>query len=137
MNQLRILTLILFLLSFVIAGCSNNDVVHNETFENALFSLVENQQNKEIEIHSIADFKWDKAYLFQPYTTQANIEKKLGVEYKDPSNINSSDDIYLLVFLNEGKVVQYAEINRRRGEFSTGGKEYLSPSEDVLKIERE
>ncbi|MGG4170049.1 hypothetical protein ABEW00_21605 [Rossellomorea vietnamensis] len=134
MNLLKCLTL--FLMAMVITGCSNNDIKRNETFENALSSTVKNQQNKEIEIHSITDFRWDKAYLFPPYTPQESIEKKLGIEFEDPSNISSRDDIYLFVFLHEGKVVQYAEINRQKADFTMDGKEYLTPSEDVLKMER-
>ncbi|WP_257141001.1 hypothetical protein [Bacillus sp. AFS015802] len=98
--------------------------------------MVKDRNNREIEVNSIADFKWDKAYLFEPYSPEEHIEKQLGVEYEDRSNISSRDDIYLLVFLNEGKAVQYAEINRQKGDFTLGDKEYLSPSEDVLKVER-
>ncbi|WGG44518.1 hypothetical protein [Rossellomorea sp. DA94] len=133
MNLLKYLT---FFLALVITGCSINDVERNETFENDLSSTVKNQQNKEIEIHSIADFKWDKAYLFPPYTPQMSIERKLGIEYDDPSNISNRDEIYLFVFLHEGRVVQYAEIKRHKADFTMDGKEYLTPSEDVLKVER-
>ncbi|MGF3104021.1 hypothetical protein [Rossellomorea sp. DUT-2] len=98
--------------------------------------MVKDQDNKVIKVKSLADFKWDKAYLFEPYTPEEHIEKQLGVEFEDPSNIRSRDDIYLMVFLNEDKVVQYAELNRQRTSFSIGEKDYLSPSEDVLKIER-
>lgn len=134
MNLLKYLTL--FLLAMVITGCRINDIERIETFENALSSTVKNQQNKEIEIHSIADFKWDKAYLFPPYTPQESIERKLGIEFDDPSNISSRDDIHLFVFLHEGKVVRYAEIKRQKADFTMDGKEYLTPSEDVLKVER-
>jgi len=98
--------------------------------------MVKDQENEVIKVKSLADFKWDKAYLFEPYTPEEHIEKQLGVEFEDPSNISSRDDIYLMVFLKEGKVVQYAELNRQRTSFSIGEKDYLSPSEDVLKIER-
>ncbi|WP_258549638.1 hypothetical protein [Rossellomorea aquimaris] len=98
--------------------------------------MVKDQDNKVIKVRSLADFKWGKAYLFEPYTPEEYIEKQLGVEFEDPSNIRSRDDIYLMVFLNEDKVVQYAELKRQRTSFSIGEKDYLSPSEDVLKIER-
>jgi hypothetical protein len=134
---LKTLSFSLFLVLVMVVGCNNNGVKHNKDFEKSIYSMVKDDNNREIEVDSIADFKWDKAYLFEPYSPEEHIEKQLGVEYDDPSNISSRDDIYLLVFLHEGKVVQYAEINRQRGYFSTGGKEYLSPSEDGLKIERQ
>jgi hypothetical protein len=137
MLPMRSLPLSLFLVFVLIVGCSHNDIEHNKGLEKSIYSMVKDRTNKEIEVNSIADFKWDKAYLFEPYSTEEHIEKQLGVKYEDPSNISRRDDIYLLVFLNEGKVVQYAEINRQKGNFSTGGKEYLSPSEDGLKIERQ
>jgi hypothetical protein len=133
---LRSLPFSLFLVFVMVVGCNNNGVKHNKDFEKSIYSMVKDRTNKEIEVNSIVDFKWDKAYLFEPYSTEEQFEKQLGVEYEDPSHISSRDDIYLLVFLHEGKVVQYAEIDRQRGDFSTGGKEYLSSSEDVLKVVR-
>ncbi|TYS86421.1 hypothetical protein FZC88_18365 [Rossellomorea aquimaris] len=120
----------------MMVGCSQSDGLHNKDFEKAIYSMVKDQDNKVIKVTPLTDFKWDKAYLFQPYTPQEHIEKQMGVEFEDPSNIRSRDDIYLIVFLNEGNVVQYAEITRQKTDFSIGEKEYLSPSEDVLKIER-
>ncbi|WP_258263139.1 hypothetical protein [Rossellomorea sp. SC111] len=117
-------------------GCSKSIVEHNERIEEAIYSIVNDQNNKNIELNSIAEFNWGKAYLFPPYTSQGSIEKQLGIEYDDPSQISIRDDIYLLVFLYEGEVVQYAEINRQKADFTTGDKEYLTPSEDVLKVER-
>lgn len=87
-------------------------------------------------IDSFVDFKWDKAFLVQPYTTQTDLEKQLGVKFTDPSNIGTRDDIYLLIFVNENKVVQYAEIERLKTTFSLGDKEYLEPSNDIIYIER-
>ena len=80
-------------------GLSNSEGLHNKGFEKSIYSMVKDQNNKYIKVKSIADFKWDKAYLFEPYTPQELIEKQLGVEYDDPSNISSRDDIYLIIFL--------------------------------------
>ncbi|CAN7289421.1 hypothetical protein [Rossellomorea sp. LjRoot5] len=132
---MRSLPFSLSLVVGLVVGCNNHEVKHNKDFEKSIYSMVKDHNNREIEVNSIADFKWDKAYLFEPYSPEEHIEKQLGVEFNDPSNISSRDDIYLLVFLHEGIVTQYAEINRQKGNFSTGGKEYLSPSEDGLKIE--
>lgn len=133
---MRSLPLSLFLVFVLIVGCSYIDIEHNKGLEKSIYSMVKDRNNREIEVNSITEFKWDKAYLFEPYSPEEHIEKQLGVEYEDPSNISSRDDIYLLVFLHEGKVVQYAEIYRQKADFTLGDKEYLSPSEDVLNVER-
>lgn len=46
------------------------------------------------------------------------------------------DDIYLLVFLNQEKVVQFAEIERLGFTITIGDQEYLTPSNDTIYIER-
>lgn len=84
----------------------------------------------------MANFDWDKAYLFTPYSTQEGINEQFRVEFKDTSNIDHRDDIYLLVFLNSDKVVQFVEINRQQSDFSIGKKEYLTPSNALINIQR-
>ncbi|MGD6960624.1 hypothetical protein ACQCVB_00370 [Fictibacillus phosphorivorans] len=64
------------------------------------------------------------------------MEKQMGVNFKDRSNIYSRDDIYLLVFLNNEKVVQYAEIKRNQSDFSIDATEYITPSKALIKINR-
>ena len=77
-----------------------------------------------------------KLSLFEPYTTQGSVDKQLGIHFKGPSNMDMRDDIYLMIFLNEGKVVQYAEIKRQYADFFIGSKEYLTPSDATIKIKR-
>ncbi|WP_336046899.1 hypothetical protein [Solibacillus ferritrahens] len=123
----------------LLMGCNDSSIKRNTELEEKLHSsiiMVSDNSTSAHYIDTFTDFKWENAYLFQPYTTQADIEKQLGVEFKDPSNIGSRDDIYLLVFLNQGKVVQYAEIERLRTNFSLGDKESLEPSNDIIYIER-
>ncbi|MEK4130334.1 hypothetical protein NYE67_11670 [Solibacillus sp. FSL W8-0474] len=123
----------------LLMGCNDSSLKRNTELEEKLHSsiiMVSDNSTSAHYIDSFVDFKWDKAYLIQPYTTQANIEKQLGVDFKEPSNIGLRDDIYLLVFLNQGKAVQYAEIERLKTTFSLGDKEYLEPSNDIIYIER-
>lgn len=132
MKKLTVLILTLVLL----VGCSQNSVQRNTELEESISSIVEDKNKSEINIESLADFEWDKAFLFTPYTTQEGINEQLGVDFKDPSHINIRDDIYLLIFLNDDKVVQYAEINRQQSDFSISKKEHLTPSNASISIER-
>jgi uncharacterized protein YxeA len=127
---------VVILLLFLSVGCSQSNVQHNKDLEDSIYSIVEDKNKREISIKSLTTFDWDKAFLFSPYSTQENIEEQLGNNFKDPSNINTRDDIYLLVFLNGDKVVQYVEIKRQGSDFSIGEKGQLTPSDDVVSIER-
>ncbi len=82
-------------------------------------------------------FDWDKAYLFTPYSTQESITEQLGVDFKDPSDIDWRDDIYLLVFLDSDQVIQYAELERQGADFSIGEKQYLTPTDDIINIKHD
>ena len=132
MKKISVFVLLLLLL----VGCSQSDVQHNTDLEESIYSIVENENKSQININLLTTFDWDEAFLFTPYSTQEGIEEQLGTDFKDPSNIDTRDDIYLLVFLNKNKVVQYAEVERQGFDFSIGEKGYITPSEDVINIER-
>ncbi|MDT0162943.1 hypothetical protein [Bacillus sp. AG4(2022)] len=121
-------------LMLLLAGC--NGVQHNTELEKSISDIVENKDNNEIALDSLASFDWEKAFLFMPYSPQEHIEEQLGVSFNDSSSIDFRDDIYLLVFKNDGEVVQYAEVERQGTDFSIGEEEYLTPAEDVITIER-
>ncbi|WP_175639379.1 hypothetical protein [Metabacillus schmidteae] len=134
---MRKLIFFVLLLLLLLTGYSIlNKVPHNVELGKSINSIVENVNNTEISIKTLADFDWDKGFLFTPYSTQKGIDEQLGVHFKDPSNIDWRDDIYLLVFMENDKVVQYVEIDRQGADFKLGEKEYLTPSDDVIIIER-
>lgn len=130
---------VILLTLLMITGCNNSDMIRNTEIEKRLHSsiiMVSDNSTSKTYLNTFDDFEWDKAFLVQPYTTQAGIEEQTGVKFTDPSNIGSRDDIYLLVFVKDDKAVQYAEIERLHTTFSLGDKEYLGPSDDVIYIER-
>ncbi|WP_260858201.1 hypothetical protein [Fictibacillus phosphorivorans] len=124
----------LFLIFLLLTGCRR--VTHNTDLEKSIRSIVKDKNKVEINIKSLTNFDWDKGYLFPPYTAEESMEKQMGVNFKDRSNIYSRDDIYLLVFLNNDEVVQYVEINRYQSDFSIGDNQYISPSSSSIKIKR-
>ena len=129
--------MISFLFIVLVAGCNQKSIKHNKDLEESIFSIVEDENNSEISVGALTDFEWDQAFLFEPYTPDEQMEKELGVEFEDPSNLRSRDDIYLLVFMDDGKVIQYAEVDRQGSDFSIGGVEYLTPEQDVIEISRD
>jgi hypothetical protein len=124
-----------------LVGCGT-DVPHNAEVKNAVASIekdLSRHEEKEIHLNALTDFDWDKAFLFSPYTPQESIDETLGVAFKDPSGIDYRDDIFLLVFMKDDQVVQYAKLDCQQIsdyviEFSTGGKEYVTPTNDALFI---
>ena len=130
-----IIPLISVIFLILLESFIQNSLQHNTKLEASILSIVKADKVDKIDIHSLTDFTWDKAFIFQPYTDQERINEQLSVRFKDPSNIDIRDDIYLLVFLNEDKVVQYAEINRQQSDFHWVHK-YLTPTNSLLTIER-
>ncbi|MCO7126030.1 hypothetical protein NIE88_09605 [Sporolactobacillus shoreicorticis] len=135
-----IIVCVLFLQSILLIACS--DTQHNTQLEKNVSSLAEHRNN--IDIKSYTHFKWDRAYLFKPYTSQENINKELGFKFKDPSDIDFRDDIYLLVFVKDKKVIQYAELPCFKSKHSIDysisyayGKMYLTPDRAKIYITRE
>ncbi|UOQ48761.1 hypothetical protein MUN88_00955 [Gracilibacillus caseinilyticus] len=127
------ITVSLLLFLFLVT-CSQSDIRHNQDLEDTTYSIVEDKNESVIRLSSLTTFDWEKAFLFSPYSPQEMIEEQLDVDFKDPSDLDMRDDIYLLVFLNKGKVVQYAEIERQDADFSIEGN--LTPSNDGINIER-
>lgn len=120
----------------LLVGCSIMGVERNKDLENSISSIVEDKNNSVLDIKTLTTFDWDKAFLFTPYSSQEWIEEEIGTNFEDPSNLSMRDDIYLLVFLQGDKVVQYVEMDRQGADFSIEEKGYLTPSEDVINIKR-
>ncbi|PFG12057.1 hypothetical protein [Bacillus sp. es.036] len=131
-NTISILCLLLLLL----VGCNQNNIQRNKDLENSIHTIVADKNQSEIRVKSLTNFEWEEAFLFTPYSTQGSIEKQLGFNFKDPSNLEMRDDIYLMVFVNGGKVIQYVELDRHTSDFSIGDKDHLTPKKDVISIER-
>lgn len=121
------------MLAFVLIGCSAEQ---NTELEESIHSIVEDGNSEEININTLTTFEWEEAHLFHPYTPKEAMKERLGFNYRDKSNIQMRDDIFLLVFVKEDKVVQYAEINRPGVELSMEKDNYLTPSDDVISIDR-
>lgn len=83
-------------------------------------------------------FRWDRMFVFGPYSGQESVEKSLGFKWHDyhRTSIESSDSVCLVVFVQAGKVVHWYE-QPRTVELAglANGKGYRRP-EAVFKIER-
>ncbi len=118
----------------ILAGCSSASGNHNRELEKSFSSALNEKRMEGVDLNSLTDFDWEKAYVFSPYTPQKAINEKLGFNYKDPSSIDFRDDIYLVVFLHNNKVVQYIELTTQfRNVIIDTNDGYFTPSNATIK----
>ncbi|MFT8322719.1 MAG: hypothetical protein ABF649_17750 [Bacillus sp. (in: firmicutes)] len=129
--------IILFISLMILASCSQSSGKNNNELGKSIMSAMDKNDAKEMDLTDVTDFSWDKAYIFNPYTSQKSINEQLGVKFKDPSGIDSRDDIYLIVFLKQNKVIHYAEIERKYGDLSSDKENGITPSDATVKITKQ
>lgn len=111
------------------------DIRHKE-LERSLHTALQGDVHN-VNIASVTDFQWDKAYVFPPYTPVEVMRDELGVQsYKDWSGLGFRDDINLLVFLHGDQIAHYAEIDRAFGEFGQNDSLSFTPSHATLTVQR-
>ena len=79
-------------------------------------------------------FLWDRLYVFEPYTYLSEIENVLGKSLNNEScftGIMGSDGVALLVFTNNGQVMQCLDYERNKNDFAD-----LAKYETGLSIEQ-
>src|SRR5699024_6435547 len=77
----------------LLIACSTEQ---NTELEESINSVIEDENNQEININTLTTFEWDEAHLFAPYATKSGMEERLGFKYRDKSNISMRDDVFLL-----------------------------------------
>lgn len=65
-----------------------------------------------------APFAWDRLFVFPPYASSAAVAKELGSPWSGSGRIEKRDDIVLLVFVDQGRVVRFVEQPRGGGDLS-------------------
>jgi len=91
----------------------------------------------EIRFKDLTGFKWDKVYIFPPYTTRKVIDDDLGFHWKTARSIQMDlrDDVNLIVFTNDGEVVFYVEHPRSLGDIDGNyRREGYSPDEAIFTV---
>ncbi len=133
--------LVLFVLGALYFLGSMNNRRHRQNFSNKLAAEVERQRSSdnvvEIRFKDLTDFKWDRVYIFTSYTPTKRIDEDLGYVWQPARSINMDlrDDVNLLVFTNNGKVVFYVEHPRNLGDLDGNYKQDgYSPDEAIFKV---
>lgn len=131
----------------LLTGCSGspNSALTADKLQEKLATAIQegsDKGNARVDIKSATDFTWDKMYVFPPYTTTESIRRTVGEDNSGiySVNIESRDDINLLVFLEKGKVVRYVALPRRLGDFSVSDlrkQQGFNPNEVVFEVMKE
>ena len=132
MSLKKKMLIILFIV--VLGGCGTNKDLLNTELQGSFNTIINNNNATVIDLNEITKFDWEKAYLFSPYTPRESINKTVGLKFISDSRIDTSDDIYLIVFINKEKVVQYSEIDRHQLDFSIAKGTYLTPENSLITI---
>jgi len=84
-------------------------------------SKYQKSELREVNFASLYEFSWEKVYFFGPYTLPSRIDAVLGNFWLRSRflSVDSNDGITLIVFTRKGRVVQYLEYPRGKGDFST------------------
>ncbi|MFG6494841.1 hypothetical protein P8610_05745 [Fictibacillus sp. UD] len=125
---------ILIVFSVLLLSSCSFGAMHNKNLEQSIHSVMKDEGN--LNLNKVAEFEWDEAHLFPPYTLQSDINKQLGFTFKDPSSIKSRDDIFLLLFVDNQKVVQYVKVSRKYGELIPKNYQPLTPSSASFEVKR-
>ncbi len=137
MNSFRLLIVLMFFLS-----CKDNVTNKLEyTFKEVDFNIQKFiDGNKEVvNMNELISFKWDKVYVFKPYSTPEMINQELGFSWKDvlETGISENDSYCLLVFVKGGKVNKYLKWPRNQGDFSDLSKNHYLLNKAVFNIKKE
>ena len=105
------------LISFTIS-CTTESVKENLEVKNKLEHIskvsIETNTMLVFSMDSIANFKWDSLVILPPYTNLELVSKKFFINFKVLSNtgIQQNDNKCVLVFIENGHIVNYVNIQR-------------------------
>ncbi|PAE07086.1 hypothetical protein CHI12_12970 [Terribacillus saccharophilus] len=108
-------------------------VKHDKELEVSLNKLVKEEDINTINIGDLITYDWQKAYMFHPYTEEADMKDVLGLKFHDPVGMALRDDIELFVVVKDDNTFEYAKIQLGYGYLSMD-EEYLTPENDLVEI---
>ena len=105
--------------ALALGGCGR-DAVRAEDAWPELETAVQSsaQTGKPLEpVDSVGDRRWDRLYVFGPYTPRAEINRQIGFEWKGTSAIDSQDAVQLLLLVDGKRVARAVDLPRGRADF--------------------
>lgn len=133
--------LVLFGLGAMYILESMNARRQRQNFSDKLAAEVERKRSSdkavEIRLEDLTDFAWDRVHIFPSYTPHKVIDDDLSFVWQPARRIDMSvrDDVNLIVFTENGKVVFHVAHPRGRGDFDGAYKrEGYSPDDAIFTV---
>ncbi|MCG7856950.1 hypothetical protein MD537_08230 [Flavihumibacter sediminis] len=95
---MRLLIGYLLFLSFILTSCKDNSIAAK------LYIKCDKQDTCIRQVKDVTNFKWDKVFIFPVGASLEEIEKVLGVPYKQWQDVGDR-----IILVNQGKVVYHEE----------------------------
>lgn len=64
------------------------------------------------DVPAVTPFAWERVHIFSPNTPADKVREELGLDWPEAGRIAKHDDLVLLVFLDQGKVVRFVDLPR-------------------------
>ena len=127
--------LLVLLIGAALLSCNNIPDV-----ESQIVQKIQSSKNTSLPLRSIIDINWDKLYIIPPYATERSLTEDL-LPYKDKiesTGINIRDDVHILYFLKNKKLVAEAMIDANKVYFyaiklydASGHLTYFTPDQEL------
>jgi hypothetical protein len=133
----KIEKLIFVVIVILLTACSK-EPIHNQVLEKAIVMELKQEGTTEIQLGEHTNFSWDKAFFFTPYTSNERIQEQLeksDIHSNFENRIEYLDSYNLIVFVQKGEVIQYAEIPRTYGDFMLKKGNIFTPENDLVQIQ--
>ncbi len=101
--------------------------------------LLKKDSVQTVNLAELAPFRWDRLFIFAPYTTTSTVEQSLGQPWSgaERSNIARVDTATLLVFMTGNEIVAATMQPRDYGDFTPAASTSpLSPGQALFRVER-
>ncbi len=91
---------------------------------------------RDFSVAGATDFAWEQMFVFPPYSSGPEIQKRLGFRWTPPAgdDIGIDDGIVLLVFVQSGSVVDHAAVSRGEADFSEVPDGPYSPETAIFRV---
>ena len=98
-----------------VGSCSGDDPASDSIAE-----VVDKGPGSRVALAEHLTVPWDKACIFGPYTDPAEIRRTMEIDVteRDARGIRTRDDINLLIFIHDSRIVRSVAHPRARGDFA-------------------
>ncbi|HCC08078.1 MAG TPA: hypothetical protein DEP72_08000 [Clostridiales bacterium] len=126
------------------AGYKATEIVKKKLNEEGIIikvkSIVEMMQKDNrvtLDFNKLITEDWESMYIFGSYTSYKEIFEVIGFEWEEvyKTNINHDDNINLLLFIDDNKVVKYIEYPISYGDFGKLNADIYSSKNAVFELE--